>query len=140
MSSSLSSFLQQFFSVSGLWSLDLAISQLLLERVEQQQRGVVNGVQSSLNMILDMVKFVLVIALPLPRHFGLLVILSFGSVCIGAVSYSIYSYRMRGHLFHFDRLCRCSHKENGTTLHHNLSVESAENSYKVNNDSANNNS
>ena len=93
----------------GLWTFDLAVSQLLLERVNSGQRGVVNGVQSSLNMIMDMLKFVLVIAIPKPEHFGLLIILSFCFICFGGVSYGIYSHKATGHVFHCGE-CYCLKK------------------------------
>lgn len=83
--------------LAGLWTFDLAVNQLLLERVDSAQRGVVNGVQASLNMIMDMLKSVLVIAVPKPEHFGILIILSFCFICFGGASYSIYTYKVDGH-------------------------------------------
>lgn len=78
----------------------MTISQLLIERVDPGQRGVVNGVQFSLNMLMDMLKSVLVIVAPLPSQFGILVIISFVAICAGGVSYAMYSRKIRGHLFH----------------------------------------
>ena len=40
-------------------------------------RGIVSGVQTGLQSLMDLVKFGLVIALPHPDKFGLLIILSF---------------------------------------------------------------
>ena len=84
--------------LAGLWTFDLAVNQLLLERVDSAQRGVVNGVQASLNMIMDMLKSVLVIAVPKPEHFGILIILSFCFICFGGASYSIYTYKVDRHI------------------------------------------
>lgn len=39
------------------------------------------------------------------QDFGQLVILSFASVSAAAILYTIYMYRVRKHLFHFDKLC-----------------------------------
>merc|ERR1712107_39227 len=48
----------------GLWIVDLTVNQLLQEKVEEEVRGVVNGVQESLNNSLDLAKCILVILLP----------------------------------------------------------------------------
>ena len=37
---------------AGLWMADLTVTQLLQENVQEKERGMVNGVQSSLNMLL----------------------------------------------------------------------------------------
>jgi len=88
----------------GLWITDLTINQILQERVEEERRGVINGVQDSMNNSLDLLKCVLVILLPQPRHFGFLVILSFSFVSSGWLMYAQYSRQQRGHLFHFSKL------------------------------------
>ena len=88
----------------GLWVVDLTVNQLLQEKVEEEVRGVVNGVQESLNNTLDLAKCILVIMLPAEETFGLLVIASFTSVCLGWLLYALYSRQQRGHLFHFRRL------------------------------------
>ncbi len=67
----------------GLWVTDLTITQIIQERVEEERRGVVNGVQGSLNNSLDLLKCVLVILLPRPDQFGFLIFLSFASISSG---------------------------------------------------------
>merc|ERR1719356_1367052 len=88
----------------GLWIVDLSVTQILQERVEESRRGVVNGVQDSLNNSLDLLKCVLVIMLPDMETFALLIFLSFVSINIGWLLYALYSRSQRGHLFHFSRL------------------------------------
>merc|ERR1711878_160503 len=88
----------------GLWIVDLTINQILQERVAEDKRGVVNGVQDSLNNSLDLLKCVLVIMLPNMETFALLIFLSFVSINIGWLLYALYSRSQRGHLFHFSRL------------------------------------
>merc|ERR1719234_1857706 len=88
----------------GLWVVDLTVNQLLQEKVEEEVRGVVNGVQESLNNSLDLAKCILVILLPAEETFGLLIIASFTSVSLGWLLYAVYSRQQRGHLFHFRRL------------------------------------
>ena len=88
----------------GLWIVDLTITQILQERVEEEHRGVVNGVQDSLNNSLDLLKCVLVILLPGADEFGYLIILSYISISTGWILYAGFSRKQRGHLFHFCRL------------------------------------
>merc|ERR1712013_7558 len=88
----------------GLWIVDLTVNQLLQEKVEEEVRGVVNGVQESMGNSLDLAKCILVILLPAEETFGLLIIASFTSVSLGWLLYALYSRQQRGHLFHFQRL------------------------------------
>jgi len=88
----------------GLWIVDLTINQILQERVAEDKRGVVNGVQDSLNNSLDLLKCVFVIILPDKETFAILIFLSFVSINIGWLMYALYSRSQRGHLFHFSRL------------------------------------
>jgi len=88
----------------GLWIVDLTINQILQERVAEDKRGVINGVQDSLNNSLDLLKCVFVIILPDMETFALLIFLSFVSINIGWLMYALYSRSQRGHLFHFSRL------------------------------------
>eukprot|EP00058_Branchiostoma_floridae_P023337 XP_002608827.1 hypothetical protein BRAFLDRAFT_125612 [Branchiostoma floridae] len=90
----------------GLWMYDLTVTQLYQETVEENHRGVVFGVQNSLNFFMDMMHFLLVIVLPAPETFGFLILLSFVFTVSGHLLYASYSRQVRGHLFHFDLLCR----------------------------------
>ncbi|XP_069682795.1 ferroportin-like isoform X2 [Periplaneta americana] len=76
----------------GLWLSDITITQIMQEQIIEHKRGVINGVQDSLNMGMDMVKSVLVIMFPYPQQFGLLIILSFISIFLGFLSYMIYFF------------------------------------------------
>ncbi|XP_052286243.1 solute carrier family 40 member 1-like isoform X2 [Dreissena polymorpha] len=93
----------------GLWMADLTITQLFMESIRENERGIVNGVQTSLNTMMDMLKFVLVIAIPQPELFGFLILLSFSFICIGWMLFAKYSHSARGHLFHFGK---CSDRKN----------------------------
>ena len=88
--------------------MDLTITQILQERVEEERRGVINGVQDSLNNSMDLMKCVLVILLPDAKYFGCLIILSYISISSGWLLYAAYSRQQRGHLFHFCRLIPCN--------------------------------
>merc|ERR1711994_1042592 len=74
----------------GLWIVDLSITQILQERVEESRRGVINGVQDSMNNTLDLLKCVLVICMPRQESFGILIFLSFASISTGWIFYTTY--------------------------------------------------
>ena len=67
----------------GLWIVDLTINQILQERVAEERRGVVNGVQDSINNTFDLLKCVFVILLPAEETFALLIFISFASINLG---------------------------------------------------------
>ncbi|XP_071540609.1 ferroportin-like isoform X2 [Panulirus ornatus] len=77
----------------GLWVADLTVTQILQEGVEEGHRGAINGVQSSLNQTLDLLRSVLLIILPKRETFGLLIILSFIFVTIGWIMFAVYARR-----------------------------------------------
>ena len=70
---------------SGLWMADLVVTQLMQESIVETERGIVHGVQNSLNMFMDMLKFVLVIVLPQIEIFGVHIILSFSFICLASL-------------------------------------------------------
>lgn len=77
----------------GLWLADLTVTQILQEGVEEGQRGAINGVQSSLNQSLDLLRSILIIILPTRSTFGFLIILSFIFVATAWILFSIYARR-----------------------------------------------
>lgn len=85
----------------GLWTFDLAVQQLIQEKVVEEERGVVSGVINAMIAIMDMLHYVLVIAAPRPEQFGILTAISFTMVFLGWLLYSIYVRKSRGHFFHF---------------------------------------
>ena len=85
----------------GLWMFDLTVTQLVQERVVEEERGVVSGVMNAMNSIMDMFRYILVIAAPRPEDFRYLTFISVGSVSMGLFLYACFVRKMRGHLFHF---------------------------------------
>lgn len=83
----------------GLWMADLTITQLFLESVDVTERGIVAGVQNALNQLMDMLKYALVILLPVPEVFGYLVIISYCFICLGWVLFAVYVKKTRGYVF-----------------------------------------
>ncbi|XP_054903887.1 solute carrier family 40 member 1 [Poeciliopsis prolifica] len=47
----------------GLWCFDLTVTQLLQETICESERGVVNGVQSSMNYLMDLLHFIMYVFL-----------------------------------------------------------------------------
>ena len=86
----------------GLWVSDLVICQLQQENVAETERGTVNGVQNSLNNLMDMCKFILVMFLPTIGTFGYLIMLSFLFVLSGTVTFYVHSFKASG-----NSLVRC---------------------------------
>ncbi|XP_072332129.1 ferroportin-like isoform X1 [Scyliorhinus torazame] len=80
----------------GLWSFDLTVTQIMQEMVSESKRGIVNGVQSSMNSIMDLLRFVLVIIMPAPEHFGVLIILSVVFVSAGGLLFFCFARKALG--------------------------------------------
>ncbi|KAF3839872.1 hypothetical protein F7725_018589 [Dissostichus mawsoni] len=79
----------------GLWSFDLTVTQLLQENICESERGVVNGVQSSMNYLMDLLHFIMVISAPQPHHFGILVIISVLFITTGHTMYFLYAHKAK---------------------------------------------
>ncbi|ELW67597.1 Solute carrier family 40 member 1 [Tupaia chinensis] len=79
----------------GLWSFDLTVTQLLQENIPEAERGAVNGVQCSLNYLMDLIHFVLVMLAPRPQQFGVLVFISILFVTTGHVLYFVYARKCK---------------------------------------------
>ena len=71
------------FIPQGLWIADLSVTQFFQEDVIESQRGIINGVQDSMNQIMNLIKFILVIVLPNLSTFGFLIISSWAFVFLG---------------------------------------------------------
>ncbi|KAM9486464.1 solute carrier family 40 member 1 [Clarias gariepinus] len=93
----------------GLWSFDLTVTQLIQENVAEAERGVINGVQNSMNYLLDLLHFIMVILAPNPEAFGLLVIISVSFVAMGHMMYFRFAFKSLG-----NRLFLCCSPEQKT--------------------------
>jgi len=72
---------------------DLVVTQTMQENVLEHERGVVGGVQNSVDMLMDMLKSTLVIALPQIQIFGVHIILSFLFISSGGLLFLFHAYR-----------------------------------------------
>ena len=80
----------------GLWISDITVTQILQEKVIEEHRGIIGGVQNGMNSAMDTIKFGLVVVLPEDETFGWLVMTSFLFVCFGNISYACYSVLQNG--------------------------------------------
>ncbi|KFO27963.1 solute carrier family 40 member 1 [Fukomys damarensis] len=80
----------------GLWAFDLSVTQLLQENVIESERGIVNGVQNSMNYLLDLLHFLMVLLAPNPEAFGLLVLISVSFVAMGHTMYFRFAHKTLG--------------------------------------------
>ena len=84
---------------------DLVVTQTMQENVVETERGIVGGVQNSLDMLMEMLKFALVIALPQIEIFGVHIILSFMFIFSAGLLFSFHAWRATGR--QCTQLCCC---------------------------------
>jgi solute carrier family 40 (iron-regulated transporter), member 1 len=79
----------------GLWVFDITMTQLFQEYVHPSVRGVVGGVQESLNAFFGIIAFILGICVPDPQNFHIYVSIGYASVgiCMLIYAFSIYIRR-----------------------------------------------
>ena len=80
-------------SRTGLWLLDLSITQLQQENIPEHERGIVGGVQYALNEVFDLSHFIITIFLPRANEFGYLTLVTFGAITTSAIIFQIFVYR-----------------------------------------------
>ena len=76
----------------GLWVFDITMKQFFQECVEEQFRGIVSGLQNSLQAFFSLIAFVVGIIFPDPGDFHILVASGYVSVGIAVLLYWIGFY------------------------------------------------
>jgi iron-regulated transporter 1 len=71
----------------GLWVFDIAVTQMMQESVPDGIRGIVGGVQQSLNAFFNLISYAIGIVLPNPSHFHIYVAAGYASVGAAMVLY-----------------------------------------------------
>lgn len=71
----------------GLWVFDMSVTQLMQETVPDGVRGVVGGVQQSLNAFFGLLSFGLGMIFPKPSDFHVLVAAGYGGIALAVLLY-----------------------------------------------------
>jgi len=80
----------------GLWAFDLTITQYMQQHTPAKIRGLIGGVQKSLNSFFDLTTFALGLLFSDPKYFYVLVATGYISVGIAMVLYYFGIYKKRG--------------------------------------------
>jgi iron-regulated transporter 1 len=84
----------------GLWSFDMGQTQILQTKLHDDL-GSLSGIQISLQSFFDLMAYIATAYWSTPDEFWIPSMISFGAVCLSALIYTFFSYKDRGHLFHF---------------------------------------
>lgn len=73
----------------------MTINQIIQENTGEQHRGVIFGCLMSMNQLFDIFKNILIIVLPKPETFGILIIVSWLAILSGLLSFLYYYKKYR---------------------------------------------
>jgi iron-regulated transporter 1 len=79
----------------GLWGFDLAQTQLMQETVDVSEAGRINGSQQTLMEACYLFSFMMTIAFPDPRTFFIPAFLSFASIFVAALLFTMFRHRLQ---------------------------------------------
>ena len=76
----------------GLVLFYVTIHQLFQEFVEESERGVVGGIQNSLNKVFDLIKYLIVFFVPTMPQFGYIIIIGYGAIFTAYILFTVYTF------------------------------------------------
>ena len=79
----------------GLWGFDLSQTQLMQETVDVSEAGRINGSQQTLMEACYLFSFMMTIAFPDPRTFFIPAFLSFASIFVAALLFTMFRHRLQ---------------------------------------------
>ena len=85
----------------GLWVFDIAVTQMQQQEIPQHSRGLVGGVQQSLNAFFNFLSFTLGLVYPDPKDFAYFVLAGSVSVGLAMVLFALGVYLPRRPISHF---------------------------------------
>ncbi|KAG0230126.1 hypothetical protein BGW42_001151 [Actinomortierella wolfii] len=88
----------------GVWSFDLVITQIMQEHIDNDGAGIINGWHYTMMNTFELAQFLLTMIWYDPEQYLVPALISYVCVVVGAIVYTTYLMRMRGHLFHYHRL------------------------------------
>ncbi len=77
----------------GLWIADLGVNQLI--QTETASPPLISSVQTSVNILMELFKFIIVLLIPEVNEFYILVFISYGSVLLGTILFCSYVFKSR---------------------------------------------
>ncbi|CAD6447183.1 4ec8d017-a799-404d-8a27-b26c25b000c8 [Sclerotinia trifoliorum] len=98
------------FSRLGLWIFDLTTQQLTQTLVTPTQRSSFTGCEYSLVAFFELGNNVMAMVWSRPEQFKWVALVSLAAVGLSAVIYAGWVRSVRGHLVHWERVCRCTKK------------------------------
>jgi iron-regulated transporter 1 len=91
------------FSRLGLWVFDISVTQLMQVHIPPPIRGLVGGVQKSLNAFFTLVAYSVGLFVSDPQFFYIYASTAFAGVALAATFYAIQVYAKRNQMFSTDR-------------------------------------
>lgn len=92
------------FSRIGLWVFDISVTQLMQQHIPAPIRGLVGGVQKSLNAFFTLVTFSVGLFFSDPRYFYIYSSIAFAGVALAAIFYGFQVYAKRKRIFISDTI------------------------------------
>ncbi len=77
----------------GLWIADMGVNQLI--QTKTPSPSLISGVQTSVNILMEFLKFIIVLFIPEVNQFYILVLISYGSVLLGTILFCLYVFKRR---------------------------------------------